>query len=126
MPSATASCTDSITPGGLVVGIVGGLIVAKFIAADLTRRLFGYTRTEGRLIWSLTLPQVAATLATAMVAFEAKNAAGVRLLDQPALNTVLVLVVVTSIRGPMLTEILWKTTTCGAGGRSERYHLAEN
>jgi Kef-type K+ transport system membrane component KefB len=89
---------------GLVVGIVGGLIVAKFLAAYLTRRLFRYTRNEGGLIWSLSLPQVAATLAAAIVAFQAQNAAGVRLIDQPALNTVLVLVVVTSILGPMLTE----------------------
>jgi Kef-type K+ transport system membrane component KefB len=89
---------------GLVVGIVGGLIAAKFLAAQLTRRLFGYSRAEGRLIWSLSLPQVAATLAAAIVAFQAKNAAGVGLIDESAINTVLVLVVVTSILGPILTE----------------------
>jgi Kef-type K+ transport system membrane component KefB len=89
---------------GLVVGIVGGLIGSKFLAAYLTRRVFGYSRTEGNMIWSLSLPQVAATLATAIVAYQTKNAAGVRLIDEPAINTVLVLVVVTSILGPMLTE----------------------
>jgi Kef-type K+ transport system membrane component KefB len=89
---------------GLVVGIVGGLVAGKFLAAFLTRRLFSYTRTEGNLIWSLSLPQVAATLATAIVAYQAKDAAGVRLLDEAALNTVLVLVVVTSVLGPILTE----------------------
>jgi Kef-type K+ transport system membrane component KefB len=89
---------------GLVVGIVGGLIASKFVAARLTQRLFGYSWSEGNLIWSLSLPQVAATLAATLVAFETKNAAGVRLIDEPVLNTVLVLVVVTSILGPMLTE----------------------
>jgi Kef-type K+ transport system membrane component KefB len=89
---------------GLVVGIVGGLIVAKFLAADLTQRLFGYSRCQGKLIWSLSLPQVAATLATAIVAYETKNAEGVRLVDEPVINTVLVLVVVTSLLGPILTE----------------------
>jgi Kef-type K+ transport system membrane component KefB len=89
---------------GLVVGIVGGLIAAKFLAAHLTQRLFGYTRSEGHLIWSLSLPQVAATLAAAIVAFQARNAAGERLIDEAVINTVLVLVVVTSILGPMLTE----------------------
>jgi Kef-type K+ transport system membrane component KefB len=89
---------------GLVVGIVGGLIGAKFLAAWLTQRLFGYSRSEGHLIWSLSLPQVAATLATAIVAFQTRNAAGVRLIDEPVINTVLVLVVVTSILGPVLTE----------------------
>jgi hypothetical protein len=38
------------------------------------------------------------------VAFQAKNAAGVGLIDESAINTVLVLVVVTSILGPILTE----------------------
>jgi Kef-type K+ transport system membrane component KefB len=89
---------------GLVMGMVGGLIAAKFLAAELTRRLFGYSRGEGHLIWSLSLPQVAATLAAAIVAFQIKNAAGVRLIDEPVINTVLVLVVVTSILGPLLTE----------------------
>jgi Kef-type K+ transport system membrane component KefB len=89
---------------GLVVGIVGGLIGSKFLAAHLTQRLFGYSRSQGHLIWSLSLPQVAATLATAIVAFQTRNAAGVRLIDEPVINTVLVLVVVTSILGPVLTE----------------------
>jgi Kef-type K+ transport system membrane component KefB len=89
---------------GLVAGIVGGLIAAKFLAARLTQRLFGYSRSEGHLIWSLSLPQVAATLAAAIVAFQTKNGAGVRLIDEPVINTVLVLVVVTSILGPTLTE----------------------
>jgi Kef-type K+ transport system membrane component KefB len=89
---------------GLVVGIVGGLIAAKSLAAQLTQRLFAYSRSEGRLIWSLSLPQVAATLAAAIVAFETKNASGERLIDESVINTVLVLVVVTSILGPMLTE----------------------
>jgi Kef-type K+ transport system membrane component KefB len=89
---------------GLVLGIVGGLIAAKFLAAQLTKRLFNYSRNEGHLIWSLSLPQVAATLAAAIVAFQAKNAAGVRLIDESVIYTVLVLVVVTSILGPVLTE----------------------
>jgi Kef-type K+ transport system membrane component KefB len=93
-----------VTKTWLVVGIVGGLIAAKLIAAQLTQRLFGYSQSEGGLIWSLSLPQVAATLASAIVAFQARNAAGDRLIDEAAVNTVLVLVVVTSILGPLLTE----------------------
>jgi Kef-type K+ transport system membrane component KefB len=92
------------TDTGLVVGIVGGLIAAKFLAARLTQRVFRYSRSQGHLIWSLSLPQVAATLAATLVAFQTKDAAGVRLIDEPVINTVLVLVVVTSILGPILTE----------------------
>jgi Kef-type K+ transport system membrane component KefB len=89
---------------GLVAGIVGGLVASKFLAARWTERLFHYSPSQGHLIWSLSLPQVAATLATAIVAFDCKNAAGVRLIDQSVVNAVLVLVVVTCILGPMLTE----------------------
>jgi Kef-type K+ transport system membrane component KefB len=89
---------------GMVAGIVGGLIGSKYLAAKLTQRLYGYSRAQGGLIWSLSLPQVAATLATAIVAYDTKNAAGVRLIDEPVINTVLVLVVVTSVLGPVLTE----------------------
>jgi Kef-type K+ transport system membrane component KefB len=89
---------------GLVVGIVGGLIGAKFLAARLTRRIYSYSRSEGRLIWSLSIPQVAATLAPALVAYETKNAEGGRLINLAVLNTMLVLVVVTSMLVPVLTE----------------------
>jgi Kef-type K+ transport system membrane component KefB len=89
---------------GLVVGIVGGLIAAKFLAASLTRRIFRYSRSQEHLIWSLSLPQVATTLAATLVAIHTKDAAGTRLIDEPVINTVLVLVVVTSILGPILTE----------------------
>jgi hypothetical protein len=33
-------------------------------------------------MWSLSLPQVVATLAAALVAFEARNATGRRLIDE--------------------------------------------
>jgi Kef-type K+ transport system membrane component KefB len=89
---------------GLVLSIVGGLILSKFLAARLTQRVYGYSRAEGRLIWSLSIPQVAATLAPALVAYETKDAEGVRLIDEAVLNTMLVLVVVTSMLGPVLTE----------------------
>jgi Kef-type K+ transport system membrane component KefB len=93
-----------VTRPGLVAGIVGGLIGSKLLAAYLTRRIFSYSRSQGLLVWSLPLPQVAATLATAIAAYQTKNADGVRLIDEPVINTVLVLVVVTSILGPILTE----------------------
>ena len=55
-------------------------------------------------MWALTLPQVAATLAAAIVAYDTRNAAGQRMLDDTMLNAVLVLMLVTSILGPVLTE----------------------
>jgi hypothetical protein len=52
----------------------------------------------------LTLPQVAATLAATLVAYDTRNAAGERLLDGAMLNAVLVLMLATSILGPVLAE----------------------
>jgi Kef-type K+ transport system membrane component KefB len=94
---------------GLVVGIVGGLIGSKLVAALLTHRAFGYSRNQGLVMWSLSLPQVAA-----LVAYEAKDAMGRRLIDEPALNSVIVLMVVTSILGPILTEQFgWRLKAAG-------------
>src|SRR4051794_8125183 len=98
---------------GLVVAIVGGLILSKLLAALLTRRAFGYSRDQGLVMWSLSLPQVAATLAAALVAFEARNVEGRRLIDEPVLNSVIVLMVVTSMLGPILTEQFGKRLVAG-------------
>ena len=93
-----------VTHFWLVFGIVGGLIGSKYLAAEVARRAFGYTRTEGLTMWSLSMPQVAATLAAALVAYNTTNAAGERLIGEPVLNSVIVLLVVTSVLGPILTE----------------------
>ncbi len=53
-------------------------------------------------MWSLTLPQVAATI----VAFDTVNAAGQRLIDVHLVNVVLVLMLTTSIIGPLFTQRL--------------------
>jgi Kef-type K+ transport system membrane component KefB len=99
---------------GLVVAIVGGLIASKLLAALLTRRAFGYSRDQGLIMWSLSLPQVAATLAAALVAFEAQDAEGRRLIDEPVLNGVIVLMVVNSVLGPILTEQFGKRLASGS------------
>jgi Na+:H+ antiporter len=88
----------------LVAGIIIALLVGKGIASWVAGRAFGYTRDERLTVWSLTLPQVAATLAAALVAHDTLGTGGQRLLDDRMLNAVLVLMLVTSILGPVLTE----------------------
>jgi Kef-type K+ transport system membrane component KefB len=88
----------------LVAGIIAALLVGKWIAAWVVGRIFGYSRNEQLTVWSLTLPQVAATLAATLVAHDTLGAAGQRLLCDRMLNVVLVLVLVTAILGPVLTE----------------------
>ena len=88
----------------LVASIVGALLVGKWMAAWAVGHAFGYSPNERLNIWSLTLPQVAATLAATLVAHDTLNSAGQRLLDDRMFNVVLVLVFVTSVLGPLLTE----------------------
>jgi uncharacterized protein YybS (DUF2232 family) len=64
----------------------------------------GYTRNETLTVWALTLPQVAATLAATLVAYNTIGTGGQRLLDGHVLNAVLVLMLASSILGPVLTE----------------------
>ena len=89
----------------LVAGMVVSLILGKAIAAAIAGRSFGYSRDASLTMWSLTLPQVAATLAATLVGYKTYNGAGERLLTEEIFNTVLVLVVVTSLLGPILTEL---------------------
>jgi Kef-type K+ transport system membrane component KefB len=109
----------------LVSGIVGGLVGSKFLAAEIARRLYGYSLTEGLTMWSLSLPQVAATLAAALVAYDTKNAAGERLIGEPVLNSVIVLLVVTSVLGPILTERFAKQLPVPVGVSEPRANSAE-
>ena len=88
----------------LVASIVGALLVGKWMAAWAVGHAFGYSPNERLNIWSLTLPQVAATLAATLVAHDTLNSAGQRLLDDRMFNVVLVLAFVTSVLGPLLTE----------------------
>jgi Kef-type K+ transport system membrane component KefB len=88
----------------LVAGVVLALVAGKWIAGEAAGAAFGYSRATRLTIWSLTLPQVAATLAAALVAYDTVNASGQRLIDGRMLNVVLVLLLVTSILGPILTE----------------------
>lgn len=88
----------------VAIGLVAALVLGKYAAARIAGLLFGGNATETRLVWSLTLPQMAATLAAAAVGYATVNAAGERLLEQGFVNVVLALVVVTCVVGPILAE----------------------
>jgi len=86
------------TSFGLTIAIVLGLIGSKFLAAWIAQFLYGYSWAETAMMWSLSVPQVAATLAAALVGFE------VGLLSEAVFNSIIVLMLVTSIVGPMMTQ----------------------
>jgi Na+:H+ antiporter len=87
-----------------VSAILVALIAGKWLAAEATGWAFAYSPAARRTMWSLTLPQVAATLAAALVAFKTFDPRGQRLLDTRMLNAVLVMMLTTSIVGPLLTQ----------------------
>lgn len=94
VPGLVASVSQD---GWLSLAMVGGLVGSKFLAAWLTQWRFHYSWTEMATMWSLTLPQVAATLAAALAGVQAG------LLPVPVFNAVIILMLTTSILGPVLT-----------------------
>lgn len=101
LPVFAATLANSLP---FVAGIVAALLLGKLLAVLSVRGLFGYQWAEALTMWSLTLPQVAATLAAAIAAYDAVDEFGDRLISESVLNAVIVLMVLTSILGPVLTE----------------------
>lgn len=103
-----------VTQPGLVFGLILALFFGKVLAAWASKLFFGFTRAETGLVWTLSLPQMAATLASAVVAYKTINASGERLLDESYVNAVMVLVVTTCVAGPVLAGRYAKTVAQAA------------
>jgi nucleotide-binding universal stress UspA family protein len=80
------------------LAIVGALLLSKFLAACIAKLIFRYSWPETITMWSLSLPQVAATLAAALIAFQAE------IINEQVFNSVILLMLVTSIAGPLITS----------------------
>lgn len=88
----------SIASIWLTLAVVAGLIGSKFLAALFAKFLYRYNWQQMLTMWSLSLPQVAATLAATLVGYRAG------LLTEEVLNSVLVLMLVTATLGPLITS----------------------
>lgn len=88
----------SIASFWLTAAVVVGLIGSKFLAAFFAQLIYRYNWQEMLTMWSLSLPQVAATLAATLVGYRAG------LLTEEMLNSVLVLMLVTATLGPLITS----------------------
>ncbi|PZV07014.1 MAG: sodium:proton antiporter [Leptolyngbya sp.] len=77
--------------------IVGMLLLTKGLASLGAKMLYGYTWPETWTMWSLSIPQVAATLAAALVGYEAE------IINSQVFNSVILLMLVTAILGPLVT-----------------------
>ncbi|MEL6333593.1 MAG: cation:proton antiporter [Cyanobacteria bacterium J06626_26] len=95
VPVFLEALTDRL---GLTVGIVLTLLGTKFVAATVAGLSFRYSWMQILTMWSLSLPQVAATLAAALVGVQ------VGLIEAPVFNAIIVLMLVTSVLGSVATS----------------------
>ncbi|MBW4574408.1 MAG: cation:proton antiporter [Aphanothece sp. CMT-3BRIN-NPC111] len=98
VPTFINSITSLSKATWLTLAVVVGLIGSKFLAALIAKFVYRYNWQEMLTMWSLSLPQVAATLAATLVGYRAK------LLTEDMLNSVLVLMLVTATLGPLITS----------------------
>lgn len=94
-----SSLRETLTSNlALTMLLVGGLFIGKGLAAAIAQWLYNFTISEGLTMWSLSLPQVAATLASALAGLNQ----GV--IDSAAFNAIIMLMLVTAMAGPILTQ----------------------
>ena len=90
---------STLTSSPFALLLITGLVGAKGLASWWAGRFYGYTGPQMLTLWSLSIPQVAATLAATFVGYRAG------LLDETVLNSVLAMMVVTATLGPYLTAV---------------------
>ena len=104
----------------LTVAVVGTLFVSKFIAAAIAKFCYGYSWDEAMAMWSLSLPQVAATLAAALAGVNAG------LINDSVFNVVIVLMLITSIAGPILTGRFGRKISISQENFQQNYALSDS
>lgn len=83
---------------GVSLSVLTALLVSKFVAAFLAQRLYRFRRMEMLTMWGMSIPQVATTLAAALVGHQAG------LLSDDVLNAVVVMMLVTALLGPLVVK----------------------
>ncbi len=83
----------------LTVAVVTFVAVgSKLLASWLTSKVYGYSNTENMVIFGLSTTHAAATLAITLVGYQ------FGLFDQQIINAVIVIILLTCILGPYLSE----------------------
>ena len=83
-----------IVAGAMLVTV----LLTKWLAAQATRPLLRYSADEAGMVFGLTIPQAAATLAAVLIGYE------IGLFTSTVLNGTIVMILVTCIVGPYATE----------------------
>ena len=103
---------STILGSAFAVALIATLISSKGLASWWAGRLYGYNGAQILTLWSLSLPQVAATLAATFVGFRGG------LLDERMLNSVLAMMVVTASLGPWLTGVAMPRLAAAAASQA--------
>lgn len=82
----------------LTLLILVSVVTGKYLASWLASKLFHFDKTEKNLIFGLSIPQAAATLAATLVGYELK------LLNQQTVNAIIVIILISCVIGPYVTE----------------------
>ncbi|WP_235848996.1 MULTISPECIES: cation:proton antiporter [Bacillaceae] len=83
----------------LVTGLILlAVFIGKISAPFITSKIYNYHSIETKVMFGLTIPQAAATLAATLVGYD------VGLLDQATVNAVIIMILITCIIGPYLVE----------------------
>lgn len=88
----------------LALVMVGVCVVGKYLAAFATQKIYGLKAVDRTLMFGLTNSRAAATLAVVLVGHEIVLPSGGRLLDETVLNATMLLILVTCIISPFVTE----------------------
>ncbi|HEY0019996.1 MAG TPA: cation:proton antiporter [Longimicrobium sp.] len=89
---------DSARAWTISIVLTVGVIAGKWLAARVTEKAFGYDADEGWVVFGLTVPHAAGTLAIVLVGYE------LELLDQTEVNGVVLMILATCLAGPWAVE----------------------
>jgi Kef-type K+ transport system membrane component KefB/mannitol/fructose-specific phosphotransferase system IIA component (Ntr-type) len=91
----------------VMLGMTAMVIATKWLAARLTQAIFGYSREEGWVIFGLSVPQAAATLAATLVGYR------IGLFDDAVLNGAILMILVTCVVGPWTVQRFGRRVAMG-------------
>ncbi|MCC5875956.1 MAG: cation:proton antiporter [Candidatus Sumerlaeia bacterium] len=90
---------SSLSLWGATFVFITALYIGKFIASKACQLIYKYSNPESLVVFGLSTPQAAATLAVTLVGFDELG-----LFDVETVNAVVLMILATCIAGPMLVE----------------------
>ncbi|MCC5815753.1 MAG: cation:proton antiporter [Leptospira sp.] len=94
-PKLVVGSSQTIIVGTVMISCV---LVGKYVAAQLITWMFGYSKYEKMMIFSLSVAQAAATLAAVLVGYN------LGILNEDVLNGTILMILVTCLISSILTE----------------------